>query len=111
MKLAARKTRMSNALCKVSDVPVNGLKQCETAGGEKVCVVNAGDRFFVCQAYCPHEGIALCEGVFDGETLTCLEHLWQWNLRDDGAVKALGDTSLKMYDVEVIGDNVCLEHQ
>ena len=66
-------------LCRVSEVSEHGLKQCETAAGDKICVINAGDRFFACQAFCPHEGIALCEGVFDGEVLTCLEHLWQWS--------------------------------
>lgn len=99
---------MSDFVCKVSDVPPNGLKQFETAGGEKICIANAGDRFFACQAYCPHEGIALCDGVFDGEALTCLEHLWQWNLREDGAVRGLAEAPLRMYDIEVIGDEVCL---
>lgn len=98
-----------NLLCKVSDIPANGIKQLETPAGEKVCVVNAGDRFFACQAYCPHKGIALCEAVFDGETLTCLEHLWQWSLQEGGTAKGLAETPLKMYDVEVIGDEVCLK--
>ena len=58
-------------ICKTADVPINGIRQF----GD-LCIVNAGDRFFACQASCPHEGVALCEGVFDGEVLTCLEHLW-----------------------------------
>ena len=96
-------------ICKISDVPVNGLRQFETAAGEKVCVANAGDRFFACQAYCPHEGIALCEGVFDGEALTCLEHLWQWSLREGGEARGLAEAPLQMYDVAVVGDAVCFK--
>ena len=96
------------AICKIIDVPVNGLKQCET-NGKKICVVNAGDRFFACQAACPHEGIALCDGVFDGEVLTCVEHLWQWNLRAGGEPNGLADAPLEMYPVETDADTVYLK--
>lgn len=98
-----------NLICGISDVPVNGLKQFEIVAGEKICVANAGDRFFACQAYCPHEGVALCNGVFDGETLTCLEHLWQWNLREGGGPLGLAEVALKMYDLEIVEDSVCLK--
>jgi toluene monooxygenase system ferredoxin subunit len=91
------------AICKTTDVPVNGLKQVES-NGKSICVINGGDRFFACQAKCPHEGIALCEGVFDGELLTCVEHLWQWNLREDGEPRGLAQGSLEMYPVEVDAD-------
>ena len=89
------------AVCKASDVPVKGIRQFEG-----VCVVNAGDCFFACQAVCPHEGIALCEGMFDGEVLTCLEHLWQWSLREGGAPRGLAERPLQMFPVEVEGDVV-----
>jgi toluene monooxygenase system ferredoxin subunit len=89
------------AICKVSDVPENELRECEAGPGRKLCIVNAGDRFFACQAACPHEGIALCDGTFDGEVLTCLEHLWQWNLREGGEPKGLAEEALAMFAVEV----------
>ena len=91
-------------ICKTADVPLNGIKQFD-----KICVVNAGDRFFACQASCPHEGVALCEGVFDGEVLTCLEHLWQWSLRDGGEPRGLAEKALEMHEVEVEGDAVFLK--
>jgi len=96
-------------VCKVADVPVNGLKQCEAPAHGKLCVVNAGDVFFACQAACPHEGIALCDGVFDGDVLTCLEHLWQWSLRAGGEARGLAEAPLPMYPVEVEGDAVYLK--
>ena len=92
------------AICKTADVPVNGIKQFDD-----ICVVNAGDRFFACQASCPHEGVALCEGVFDGEVLTCLEHLWQWSLRDGGEPRGLAEKALEMHEVEVEGGSVFLK--
>lgn len=92
-----------DAVCKTGDVPVNGIRQFG-----KLCVINAGDRFFACQAACPHEGVALCEGVFDGEVLTCLEHLWQWSLREGGEPRGLAERPLEMFPVEVDGDTVYL---
>ena len=98
------------AICKTGDVAPNAIRQFE-AGGGKVCVLNAGDRFFACQASCPHEGTALCEGIFDGDVLTCLEHLWQWSLRDAGAPRGLAERALQMFDVEVEGDVVYVDSQ
>jgi len=90
-------------LCRAAEIPVNGMKQVDD-----VCVINAGDRFFACQAACPHEGVALCNGVFDGENLTCLEHLWQWNLREGGEPRGLAEAPLKMHKIDLEGDAVYL---
>jgi len=95
-------------ICKTATVPVNGMKQVE-ANGKSICVLNDGERFFACQATCPHESFPLCDGVFDGETLTCMEHLWQWNLIDGGDPRGLAETRLEMYPVEVHGDTVYLK--
>ena len=96
-------------ICKTTDVPVNGIRQFDTGAGDKICIANGGDQFFACQAYCPHEGVALCDGVFDGEALTCLEHLWQWNLRQGGEPQGLAEEPLKLFEVEIVGDDVCVK--
>jgi toluene monooxygenase system ferredoxin subunit len=93
------------AICKTGDVPPNAIRQFEVAAG-KICVLNAADRFFAFQAACPHEGIPLCEGIFDGDVLTCLEHLWQWSLREGGAPRGLAERPLQMFEVEVEADVV-----
>jgi toluene monooxygenase system ferredoxin subunit len=89
------------------ECPVNGIIQVE-ANGKSICVLNGGERFYACQAACPHEAFPLCEGVFDGETLTCMEHLWQWSLVDGGDPRGLAETRLEMYAVEVDADTVYL---
>ena len=94
-------------LCKIENVPVNGMLQVE-ANGKSICVLNGGARFFACQATCPHESYPLCDGVFDGETLTCLEHLWQWSLTDGGDPRGLAESRLEMYEIEVDADTVYL---
>jgi toluene monooxygenase system ferredoxin subunit len=95
-------------ICKVSDVPENGIKQFDV-GGRSLCVLNGGQRFFACEAACPHEQFPLCEGVFDGESLTCIEHLWQWSLVDGGTPQGLAEKPLQMYPVDVVEDTVYLK--
>jgi toluene monooxygenase system ferredoxin subunit len=92
------------AVCKTGDVPPNSIRQFD-----KICVINAGERFFACQAYCPHQGVALCEGALDGETLTCLEHLWRWNLGAGGEPEGLAEKALQMHSIEIEGDVVYVD--
>ena len=90
-------------VCKVADVPQNGLKEVEVEGGLKLVVANSGGEFFGFQATCPHQDVPLCEGVFDGSTLTCHMHLWQWNVRT-GAPLGLAEAPLQKYPLAQDGD-------
>ena len=94
-------------VCKVADVPQNGLKEVEVEGGLKLVVANSGGEFFGFQATCPHQDVPLCEGVFDGSTLTCHMHLWQWNVRT-GAPLGLAEAPLQKYSLAVEGDSLYL---
>lgn len=63
-----------------ADVPANGMKQF-SVDGVNVLVVHTGDAFVAFQALCPHEAIPLEQGLHDGSTLTCMEHLWQFDIK------------------------------
>jgi nitrite reductase/ring-hydroxylating ferredoxin subunit/(2Fe-2S) ferredoxin len=67
-------------LCASGDVPANGMKEF-AVDGVGVLVVHTGDAFVAFQAMCPHEAVPLEQGVHDGAVLTCLEHLWQFDVR------------------------------
>jgi nitrite reductase/ring-hydroxylating ferredoxin subunit/(2Fe-2S) ferredoxin len=67
-------------VCATTDVPVNGLKEV-TANGTSMCIVNTGSGFCAYQSLCPHEAIPLADGVCDGTVLTCLEHMWQFDVK------------------------------
>jgi toluene monooxygenase system ferredoxin subunit len=95
-------------LCRVAEVPAGALREVVLGPEKKVCVINAHDAFFACQAHCPHQGAALCQGALDGTTLTCLDHLWQWDLRS-GAPLGLAEDPLPMLQVEVDGDSLYLK--
>jgi toluene monooxygenase system ferredoxin subunit len=95
-------------VCRVADVPENGLKECEAEGGLKLVVANAGGEFFGFQAICPHQEVPLCEGLFDGSTLTCHMHLWQWDIRT-GAPIGIAEAPLERYDLTIEGPSVYVE--
>jgi toluene monooxygenase system ferredoxin subunit len=96
-------------VCRVADVPENTLKECE-AEGLKLVVANAGGEFVGFQAMCPHQDVPLCEGLFDGSTLTCHMHLWQWDVRS-GAPLGIAEAPLQRYPIEREGDELYLGGQ
>lgn len=87
-------------VCRVEDVPANGLVEVEVKDGPRVVVANAGDAYFAAQAICPHQEVNLCEGLFDGKVLTCHMHLWQWDIRT-GAPIGLAEAPLQTFDLTV----------
>ena len=97
-------------VCRVAEVPENTLKECEAEGGLKLVVANAGGEFIGVQAICPHQEVPLCEGMFDGATLTCHMHLWQWDIRT-GAPMGIAELPLQRYDVTVEGDAIYVGSQ
>ncbi len=94
----------------MAEIPANGLKECEAEGGLKLLVANSGSEYFAVQAICPHQDVALCEGLFDGSVLTCHQHLWQWDIRT-GAPMGLAEAPLERYDVTVEGDAIYVGSQ
>ncbi len=85
--------------CRADEVPRDGLKQVAVDGGPTVVIAGAGDEFFACQALCPHQEVPLAEGVHDGTTLTCLEHLWQFDLRT-GEPRGDAEAPMQTYRVK-----------
>jgi toluene monooxygenase system ferredoxin subunit len=78
------------------------MKQFDLDTGLPVLIMNAGGEFFACQAFCPHEQVKLEDGVHDGSIITCLEHLWQFDLRT-GAPVAEADCGLESYRLKQEG--------
>ena len=94
-------------VCRVAEVPENTLRECELEGGLKLVVANAGGEFVGFQAICPHQDVPLCEGMFDGATLTCHMHLWQWDVRT-GAPLGIAEAPLERYPLVREGDALFL---
>jgi nitrite reductase/ring-hydroxylating ferredoxin subunit/(2Fe-2S) ferredoxin len=85
-------------VCSPAEVPANGMKEFKVEGAG-VLVVHTGEAFVAFQAMCPHEAIPLQEGIHDGCTLTCLEHMWQFDLKT-GAPMGDAQEGLKGYPLK-----------
>jgi (2Fe-2S) ferredoxin/nitrite reductase/ring-hydroxylating ferredoxin subunit len=86
-------------VCSTADVPASGMKEFAVTGVGGVLVVHTGQEFLAFQPFCPHEAIPLEAGLHDGCTLTCLEHMWQFDLRT-GAPMGDATEGLKTYPLE-----------
>ncbi len=86
------------------------MKEFEAEGGLKLLVANSGEDYFAVQAICPHQEVALCEGLYDGAVLTCHQHLWQWDIRT-GAPMGLAEAPLERYDVFIEGETIFVGSQ
>ena len=82
-------------VCGSADVPASGMKEF-AVDGANVLVVHTGDAYVAYQAMCPHEAVALADGIHDGAVLTCLEHMWQFDVRT-GAPLGDAQAGLKTY--------------
>jgi toluene monooxygenase system ferredoxin subunit len=47
--------------------------------GKKVLLVNVGGDVRAYENRCPHQAWALDEGDFDGETIICTRHMWEFD--------------------------------
>jgi len=94
-------------VCRASDVPANGMKQFPVDGTD-VLLLHAGNEVFAYQALCPHEAVPLEGGVHDGGTLTCLEHMWQFDVRT-GAPIGDAECGLKSYRLKEEGGDIYVD--
>ncbi len=72
---------MWRKVCRLDEVPDNGMKEFTVEGASRILIVHAGTDYFAYQAECPHQAFPLADGIHDGSVLTCLEHLWQFDVR------------------------------
>jgi toluene monooxygenase system ferredoxin subunit len=90
---------MWRRVCRPDEVPADSMKEFEADGGVRVLIANAGADYFAWQPLCPHEAVPLADGVHDCSVLTCLEHLWQFDLRT-GAPLGDAETGLTGFRVK-----------
>ena len=86
-------------VCTTDDVDEDELEEFEV-GDITVLVANAGGDFFAYPPNCPHQETPLSMGMIHGDRLTCMKHLWQWNLRT-GEMQDNAESPLLMYEVKV----------
>jgi toluene monooxygenase system ferredoxin subunit len=63
---------------RVDDLWEGDMEAVEVAG-KKVLLVNVGGDVRAYENRCPHQAWALDEGDFDGETIICTRHMWEFD--------------------------------
>ena len=48
-------------------------------GDKKIVLLNVAGEIRAFEDRCPHLGFQLSEGILDGCTLTCVNHLWEFD--------------------------------
>jgi toluene monooxygenase system ferredoxin subunit len=80
-----------------------------TVDGENVLLINVGGQVRAYANRCPHQAGALDEGDFDGATLTCLRHLWEFDA-DTGCGINPASAQLKSFGCKVDdGGTICVD--
>jgi toluene monooxygenase system ferredoxin subunit len=51
-----------------------------TVEGEAVLLVNVDGQVYAYSNRCPHQASGLDEGDLDGEKLTCVKHMWEFDV-------------------------------
>lgn len=77
-------------------------------GSVKILLLNVEDEL---QAYldrCPHRASALSEGTFEGCTLTCATHLWEFDVLTGRGINPQS-TRLIRFPVKVENGMICVE--
>jgi nitrite reductase/ring-hydroxylating ferredoxin subunit len=107
-------------VCKVSEVPVGGLRAA-AVGGTKLVVYHLADGWYATQSSCTHVFASLAKGkVVDGCKIQCPLHRAQFDIRTGavaqwaswppGIVNVInavrGEKNLQTYKVRIQGDEV-----
>lgn len=75
--------------------------------GHRVLLVNVDGRVRAYDNRCPHQASALHEGDFDGGTITCASHLWEFDA-DSGRGINPGTAHLTAFPCQVADDGTIL---
>ena len=94
------------ALNEIEDGQVKVFEEGEVTG----IVVRSGDTFYGCERYCSHELFPLEFGMMtDDHVLRCTFHGSDFDLRTGEVLGPPADVGIKVYPVEVVGDEVFVD--
>jgi nitrite reductase/ring-hydroxylating ferredoxin subunit len=86
-------------------VPSQGMKAFLVDGVGVLIAHTGGDEYVAVQAQCPHEMVPLEDGLIQGLMLTCLEHMWQFDL-ESGAPLGEAEEGLRRYPLKNEGGHL-----
>jgi toluene monooxygenase system ferredoxin subunit len=97
-------------LCTVSELAEGEMRDFQVDGKELVVTWCEGEQPAAFDAACPHEGISLAFGDFDGRHLVCGAHMWSFDAATGEGVFP-GDCSLRRRPLRIEGADVFIDLQ
>jgi len=97
-------------LCKLEDLEPGSKTTLTKDGTEFLVYRGDGDAILVVPPTCPHMDTPLCDGFFDGELITCSQHLWQWSVRD-GSMQGIAEAPLAVYPSKRVGGVLAIDFE
>jgi nitrite reductase/ring-hydroxylating ferredoxin subunit len=93
---------------KLAEVPEWGKKLVQVEG-QSILLVKSKGRVYACERECPHQGAPL-EGtrLLEAGSLSCPRHGYRFDLLT-GACRDHPEFTLRVYPVELRGDDIYLE--
>ena len=78
-------------------------------GEREVALFRRNGKFYALDNRCPHQGGPLGEGHFDGDSVVCPWHHWDFHL-ETGKSRLGPDVCVRAYAVVVEGNDIFLLH-
>ncbi len=75
---------------------------------KKIVIYNVDGKFYATTNTCVHQGGPLGDGLFDGATVTCPWHAWQFDVCTGEALFDPGQ-KIDCFPVRVDGDDISVE--
>ncbi len=95
-------------LCTLAQIAEGEMRDFEVEGREFIISWVRGGEPKAFDAACPHQGISLAFGDFDGEVITCSAHDWTFDAESGKGIFP-GDCSLRSIPLNIIGENVMID--
>jgi toluene monooxygenase system ferredoxin subunit len=87
------------------DLWEGALADVDVRGRQVMLVRLPGGELRAYEGHCPHQGVALAQGEFDGRFLVCSAHAWRFDLATGLGVNPAGCT-LRRYPVSERGARI-----
>ena len=94
--------------CTLDDIHEGEMETFEVDGTEVLLVHVKGDGVCAVQAQCPHQEVDLVEGDLDGPVLTCMMHLWEFDVVAGKGVNP-AHAEIAQYPVRIDGEDVLVD--
>ena len=95
-------------VCTLDDLWQGEMEVFDVNGVDVLVIHTSDGKVVATQSVCPHQEFCLGDGEFDGSTLTCQKHLWQFDAATGKGINP-AHAELAIYPSKVEGEDVYVD--